>query len=75
MKYKITFTFNDNQYVANLEQVDNRYTVLPNDHHLRERFGQVMLLEAYGSFAWSNPDPEFYQFALAIALVLEKRLD
>jgi hypothetical protein len=34
-----------------------------------------MMLEANGEFAWRNPGPAFYKFALSIAVGLKKHID
>lgn len=72
--FEISFLLDDKTYFAKVEQAANIYTVLPEDIHLQQTYGEVVMLEANGEFAWRNPGPEFYKFALAIAVALKKHL-
>jgi hypothetical protein len=41
---------------------------------LQQIYGEVVMLEANGEFAWRNPGPEYYKFALSMAVALKKHL-
>ena len=72
--FNISFLLDDNTYLAKVDQAGNIYTVLPEDIHLQQIYGEVVMLEANGEFAWRNPGPEYYKFALSIAVALKKHL-
>lgn len=70
--FEISFLFNDKTYSAKVNQAGKIFTVLPEDIHLQQIYGEVVMLEANGGFAWRNPGPEFYKFALSVAVALKK---
>ncbi|WP_374951062.1 hypothetical protein [Mucilaginibacter sp.] len=72
--FEISFTIGDSIYLAKVDQAGNIYTVQPEDIYLQQTYGAVVMLEANGDFAWRNPGPEYYKFALAIAVALKKHL-
>lgn len=72
--FDICFGFNNKTYVAKVINAGNIYKVLADDDMLAEMFGEIVLLEANGEFAWSNRDPEYYKYALSIATALKDHL-
>ena len=72
--FEISFLFDDKTYLAKVDQAGNLYTVLPEDLQLQQTYGEVVLLEANGDFAWRNPGPDYYKFALSIAVGLKIHL-
>ncbi|CAM3741339.1 hypothetical protein MUGA111182_06380 [Mucilaginibacter galii] len=72
--FNISFLLDDTTYLAKVDQAGNIYTVLPEDIHLQQTYGEVVMLEANGEFAWRNPGPEYYKFALSIAVALKNHL-
>ena len=72
--FKISFLLNDQSYLAKVDQAGKIYTILPEDIQLQKIYGEVVMLEANGEFAWRNPGPEFYKFALSVAVALKQHL-
>jgi hypothetical protein len=72
--FEIEFRLEEKNQLASVQQSGNIYTVLPQDKHLKEQYGETVLLEANGDFAWRNLGPEHYKFVLSIAVALKKHL-
>jgi len=50
------------------------FTVLAQDKELHERFGELIMVEANGDFAWHNLSPAHYRYAYSVAIALKQRL-
>ena len=70
-EFEIAFVLNGNLYQASVKKSGNLYYVTPQDAELAQAFGEATLLEANGDFAWANPSPEYYRYALCIANALK----
>lgn len=70
-EFEITFFFNNKHYIADVKQVDNLYKVIPQDDDLKNVYGETVLLEANGDFAWQSHGPEHYRYVLSIANTLK----
>ncbi|MBS7567052.1 hypothetical protein KHS38_21790 [Mucilaginibacter sp. Bleaf8] len=73
-EFDVMFSFNGVEYLATVNQEKNIYHVVPKDLHLQQSFGETMLLEANGDFAWKSYGPEHYQYVLAIVIALKRLL-
>jgi hypothetical protein len=70
--FDIEFNFRDNTYTAKVIKTHNIYRVLLNDDLSGDLFGELLLIEGNGDFAWQNSGPDHYQYSLAIARALKK---
>jgi hypothetical protein len=72
--FHIEFNFRDTIYTAEVINTHNIYRVSPDDDLLAELFGETLMIEANGDFAWQNLGPDHYQYTLSIANALKKHL-
>jgi hypothetical protein len=72
--FQLKFLYNNQYYIAQVQQTGNLYHVTPQDAALEQTFGEATLLEANGDFAWQNYGPEYYSYVLSVANALKKHL-
>jgi hypothetical protein len=72
--FEIAFNFKEKDYKAEVINTHNIYRVSPDDDLLAELFGEIVLIESNGSFAWQNLGPDHYQYSLCVANALGTHL-
>lgn len=71
--FDIKFNFKDHTYTARVTNTHNIYRVSVNDGSA-DLFGELLLIEANGDFAWQDMGADHYQYSLSVAKALKEYL-